>query len=148
MNLLTKLTLSLLFCSFLFVGTTHAQTNSVSETFKKHFNETVQNVKNADTPTEQRALLNDSFADMLQALNRIDESAELSKDEEKSLLAFKNEIKEKQSELNGWNGFDEIQDDELIDFSDYSQQELEQANRTLTLSLTSALLIVLILLLL
>lgn len=148
MKLLAKLTLPLIICSLVFVGTSDAQTNKVSETFKKHFNQTVQNVKSTDSPVEQRALLNDSFVDMLEALNRINKSADLSNDERKSLLAFKNEIKDKQSELNGWNGFDEIQDDELIDFSDYSQQELEQANRTLTISLTSALLIVLILLLL
>ena len=128
-------------------GTVAAQ-DSLSETFKEHFNETVQNVKASDDPVEQRDLLNTSFDKMVHAINRIDESADLTNEERDQLLSFKDQIEEKKSELNGLDGFDEVQDDELIDFSDYSQQEIEQANRTITLSLTTALLIVLILILL
>jgi hypothetical protein len=135
------------FLIFALLGTASAQQN-LSETFKKHFNETVQNVKASDNPDEQRDLLNTSFDKMLGAVDRIDESANLTEEEREQLVLFRDQIDEKKSELNGLDGFDEIQDDELIDFSDYSQQEIEQANRTLTISLTSALLIVLILLLL
>ena len=132
------------FLIFALLGTASAQQN-LSETFKKHFNETVQNVKASDNPDEQRDLLNTSFDKMLGAVDRIDESANLTEEEREQLVLFRDQIDEKKSELNGLDGFDEIQDDELIDFSDYSQQEIEQANRTLTISLTSALLIVLIL---
>ena len=148
MRSLTKLILSIALLAFGLAGTATAQNSSINETFKKHFNQTVQDVKKTDDPTKQRLILNESFTSMLNAVQKIEESSNLNKEEQRSLMAFKDEILEKQNELNGWNGFDEIQDDELIDFSDYSQQEMEQANRTLTISLTSALLIVLILLLL
>ncbi|MFO7846785.1 MAG: hypothetical protein R6V27_09510 [Balneolaceae bacterium] len=132
---------------FALIGTAAAQ-DSLSETFKEHFNKTVQNVKAADNPAEQRDLLNTSFDKMIDAVDHIDESADLTDEERSQILSFKDQIEEKKSELNGLDGFDEVQDDELIDFSDYSQQEIEQANRTITFSLTTALLIVLILLLL
>lgn len=135
------------FLLFSLMGSASAQQN-LSETFKKHFNETVQNVKASDNPAEQRQLLNTSFDKMLRAVDRIDKSENLTEEEREQLALFKDQIDEKKSELNGLDGFDEVQDDELIDFSDYSQQEIEQANKTLTISLTSALLIVLILLLL
>lgn len=148
MTTITKLSLSLLILFFASFGTASAQSESVSEMFKTHFNQTVQDVKSAENPKDQRLLLNASFDKMVRAVDRINEKAELTDDQRTELMAFKDQIVQKKNELNGADGFDEVQDDELIDFSDYSQQELEQANRTVTLSLTTALLIVLILLLL
>lgn len=85
---------------------------------------------------------------MLTALERIESKANLNEDEADQLLSFKNEIEEMQNELNGQDGFTEIQDEDLVDFSEYSQQYFEQANRTITISVTTALLIIVILLLL
>lgn len=147
MTYLIKLSVLLAVFLFNFQGTAIAQDN-LSETFKKHFNHTVQNVKSTDDPAEQRALLNSSFDKILVAVQRVDESANLTSDQRNGLIVFKDQIEQKQSELNGADGFDEVQDEELIDFSDYSQQEIEQANRTVTISVTTALLVVLILLLL
>lgn len=122
-----------------------AQSN-IEEIFKKHFNKTVQNVEQTNDADEKRAILNTSFDKMLKAADRIE--ASLSDDEREELKSFKNAVTEKQNELNGLDGFDEIQDEELDDFSNYVQQDFEQANRYITISVSTALLIILILLLL
>lgn len=143
-----KATLFLAIFAFTFQSAAFAQSGNFSDIFKQHFNETVQQVKSSDDPDEKRAYLNQSFDKMLNAIDRIENSAVLSEDESAQLLSFKEDIEEKKSELNGLDGFDEIVDEDLDDFSNFSQQAMEQANRTITLSLTTALLIVLILLLL
>lgn len=125
-----------------------AQTSDITETFKKHFNETVQKVHDSEDVDEKRTILNNSYNKMLTALERIESKANLNEDEADQLLSFKNEIEEMQNELNGQDGFTEIQDEDLVDFSEYSQQYFEQANRTITISVTTALLIIVILLLL
>ncbi len=126
----------------------NAQQHSLTETFKQHFSETVQEVKSTDNTTKKRHILNESFDKMLSAIDRIEDRANLSEEDLAALETFKNDIQDKKSELNGLDGFDEIVDEDLDDFSDYSQQMMEQANRTLTISLTTALLIIIILLLL
>lgn len=125
-----------------------AQSTNLTETFKEHFNETVQQVKTAYTAVEKRAILNNSFTRMLTAVEKIDTQAVLSDSEREKLTALKVEIQDRQNELNGADGYDEIADEELDNFTDYSQQAMEQANRNITISLTTALLIVIILLLL
>jgi hypothetical protein len=137
-----------IFLIFAFQTTATAQTSNLSETFKQHFNETVQNVKAAESAIDKRELLNESFDSMLKAIDRIERAASLNEDEAEQLAHLKGDISDKQNVLNGLDGFDEIVDEDLDDFSDYAQQSMEQANRTVTISLTSALLIVLILLLL
>jgi len=139
----------LLFTIILFTcQTAIAQSGSFSEIFKQHFNETAEKVEQAETAEEKRTYLNDSFDNMLTAINRIERTANLSDDEQAQLISFKEDIEERKSELNGLDGFDEIVDEDLDDFSNFSLEMMEQANRTITLSLTTALLIVLILLLL
>ncbi len=133
---------------FTFQSVAMAQSTDITETFKKHFNETVQQVHVTEDADEKRSILNNSYNKMLTALKRIESKANLNGEEVIQLQSFKNEIKEMQDELNGHNGFTEIQDEMLIDFSEYSQQYFEQANRTITISVTTALLIIIILLLL
>lgn len=123
-----------------------AQTTNVTETFKKHFNETVQQVHQSESADDKRVILNDSFSKMLTAIDRIDSVADLSEDEIAQLHSYKLGIVEKQNELNGLDGFDEILDEDLDDFSDYSQQFIEQANRTITIGVSTLVLILLILL--
>lgn len=125
-----------------------AQSMGFTETFKEHFNTTVQQVKSADDADEKRSILNESFTRMLHAVEQIEEKANLNDSERNMLLAYKSEIESRQNELNGIDGYDEVVDEDLDDFSDYSQQAMEQASRTITISLTTALLIIIILLLL
>ncbi len=123
-----------------------AQTTNVTETFKKHFNETVQQVHQSESADDKRVILNESFSKILTAIDRIDSVADLSEDEIAQLHSYKLGIVEKQNELNGLDGFDEILDEDLDDFSDYSQQFIEQANRTITIGVSTLVLILLILL--
>lgn len=125
-----------------------AQSVNLTETFKKSFNETVQKVHKTEDAAEKRTLLNESFNKMTLAIERIESKANLSEEEIAQLKTYKSEIQEKKSELNGTDGFDKVLDKDLNDFSDYSQQYFEQADRTITIGLTAALLIVLILILL
>lgn len=125
-----------------------AQSTNITETFKKHFNETVQQVQQTENADEKRTILNESFTKMIDALNRIESRANLSEDEIAQLQTFKNGIEEKQNELNGLDGFDEIMDEDLDDFSNFSQDFMEQANRTVTIGVSTALLILIILILL
>lgn len=124
-----------------------AQNGDLSEIFKTHMNETVQDVKNSDSADEKRAILDESFNKMLEAVDKIETSATLSDEELSHLQTFQANIEEKLYQLNGRKGYERVGDLELEDFSEYSQQDMEQADRTLTLSLTTALLIVIILLL-
>ncbi len=125
-----------------------AQSTSMTETFKKHFNETVEEVHQTESADEKRAILNESFTKMITALDRIESKANLTEDEIAQLVSFRNDISEKQSELNGQDGFEDVLDEDLDDFSSFSQDFVEQADRTLTIGITSVLLILIILLLL
>lgn len=125
-----------------------AQSVNITEKFKSSFNETVQEVHNTDNALEKRAILNESFSNMLTVIDRIESVSSLSEDESAQLNSFKNDIEDKQSELNGLDGFDEVVDEDLDDFSSFSQDFFEQAKRSITIGVVTAALIVIILLLL
>lgn len=144
-----KVTTILVVFLFGLTGTGFSQSHqSLTEVLKTHMNETVQAVKEADAPAEKRAILDESFSKMLSAIEKIEEEARLTDSEQEQLSTLKLNIAEKSNQLNGVDGFDEIADEDLDEFSDYSQQDMEQANRTITISLTTALLIIIIILLL
>lgn len=132
----------------MFQTSAFAQAGNISETFKEHFNQTVEKVGETESADEKRVILNRSFNKMVTAIERIESTGNISEEERSALAAYKSNITEKSDQLNGLNGFDKIADEDLDDFSDYSQQDMEQANRTLTIGLTTALLIIIILLLL
>lgn len=143
-----RLTMTSILLLFVMQSVAVAQTTNLTETFKKHFNETVEQVHQTESADEKRAILNDSFTKMITTLDRIESKANLTEDEIAQLVSFRNDISEKQSELNGQDGFEEVLDEDLDDFSNFSQDFVEQANRTVTIGLTTALLILIILLLL
>lgn len=136
------------FLAFAVQSAAVAQSINLTETFKKSFNETVQDVRETENATEKRALLNDSFSKMIKVIERIESEAKLSADESAWIGSYKSEIQEKKSELNGADGFNRVMDKDLNNFSDYSQHYMEQADRTITIGLTAVLLIILILILL
>lgn len=144
--------IKLVFCSFALSlaiqVNANAQSNSLTTIIKQHFNETVQNVKSTDDTDQKRVHLNNSFTDILSAIDRLEKSSSLDEEDAKQLESLKSSISDKMNQLNGLDGYDEIQDEDLDDFTDYSQQDMEQASRNITISLTTALLIVIILLLL
>lgn len=124
-----------------------AQSTSITETFKEHFNETVLEVQNTDDADKKRAILNTSFNKMISAIDHIEARASLTEDESASLESYKLGLEEKLSELNGLDGFDEIADEDLDDFSNFSQDFIEQADRTITIGVTTVLIILIVLLL-
>ena len=147
MNLL-KTTLSTIILLLALNTTVFAQNHSLNEVFKTHMNKTVQDVKSSDKADEKRAILDRSFTKMLKALDKIENNASMTEDEKSRLDAFKSSITEKSNQLHGLKGLKKVSDENLDEFSEYSQEAMEQADRTLTLSLTTVLLVVIILLLL
>lgn len=143
-----RLLLTTAFLMFAVQSMAVAQTVDITETFKKHFNETVQQVQETENADEKRVILNDSFTKMTTVLDRIESRVDLSEEETAQLQSYKLGIEEKLNELNGLDGFDEVQDEDLDDFSNFSQDFMEQADRTVTIGVTTALLILIILLLL
>jgi len=85
---------------------------------------------------------------MITALNKVQGSPLVSKDDKAGIDRCKVILKEKQDELAGVNGYDPVSDAQLNDFSDYVVQDMEQAGQTITISTVTLLLIIIIVLLL
>jgi hypothetical protein len=126
----------------------YAQSPDAHDKLKKHINEMVVNVQEAETATEKRAVLNQSFDDLVTAFNRVSAMEQVPQTDKEAIADFKNTIMDKKHELNGTNGYEKVPDKQLDEFADYVQQDIEQADRAITISLTTALLIIIILLLL
>lgn len=114
---------------------------------QKHFNEAVVKVKATEDAAAKREILNDSFESMLNALDKVESLGLVSQEESEGIDIFKTSLKEKQDELNGINGFERVQDSQLNDFSNYVVQDMEQADQMITISLVTALLIIILLVL-
>lgn len=142
-----RLLITSVFLVFAIHSIADAQKVDITEMFKKHFNETVQQVQETERADEKRVILNESFMKMITVIDRIDSLANLTENESTLLESYKGDIAEKLHELNGEAGFDEVMDEDLDDFSNYSQQYFEQADRTVTIGVTTVLLIIIILLL-
>lgn len=115
---------------------------------QKHFSDVAAKVKATEDPSEKRAILEESFQTMLTALDMVQRSQLISKDDGIALDLFKATLREKQDELAGTNGFERVPDGQLNNFSDYVVQSVEQADGTITISLVAVLLIVILLVLL
>jgi hypothetical protein len=92
-------------------------------------------------------LLTAPFLEMMAAIDRISALKTGSDTEKEGLAELRKMIEEKHNELNGLNGYDPVPASQLDRFADYVQQDLEQADRVLTISLTTLLLIVIIIIL-
>ena len=115
---------------------------------KKYFSDTSGKVKATSEPAQKRAILDKSFRTMSKALDRVESSGLISKEERGGIDRFKTNLNEKQDELLGRNGLERVSDAQLNAFSDFVVQDMEQADRTITIGLVSALLIVIIIILL
>ena len=143
-----KLTISFLLLLFTVMSVPlHAQPDA-HDKLKKQINEMVENVQEAETAIEKRTILNHSFDDLMTAFNRVSAMDRVPMSDKEAIADFKNTIQEKKDELNGTNGYEKVPDSQLDEFADYVQQDIEQADRAITISLTTALLIIIILLLL
>ena len=118
------------------------------EDIQKYFNDTASKVKATTNPAEKRAILDKSLQTMSKALDKVQKSPLISKEDREGIDQFKATLKENQDELAGSNGFERVPDAQLNAFSDYVVQNMEQADKTITISLVTALLIVIIIILL
>jgi hypothetical protein len=104
-------------------------------------------VKATTDPAQKREILSKSLQTMAKALDKVESLGLISQDDRAGLDNFKASLQEKRDELMGSNGYDRVADAQLNAFSDYVVQDMEQAERQITISLVSALLIVIILIL-
>lgn len=130
---------------FVLVHVGHAQG---SGGIQKYLNEAATKVKATEDPAQKRAILDRSFQTMSSALEKVERSSLITSDDQAGIDRFKTSLQEIRDELAGVNGFERVPDTQLNAFADYSVQSLEQASKTITISIVSALLLVIILILL
>jgi hypothetical protein len=115
---------------------------------QKYFSDAASKVKATDNPSEKRTILNESFQTMSKALDMVQSSASISKDDGLGIERFKASLQEKQNELAGSNGYVRVPDEKLNAFSDYVVQDMEQADQVITISVVTLLLIIILIVLL
>lgn len=138
----TALRVVIMMCVLVYAGVAVGQGN-----VQEYFNDAACKVKATTDPSQKREILNDKFQDMFKALDIVQSSPLVSKTDRAGIDRFKAALQEKQDELAGSNGYVRVSDDQLNAFSDYVVQDLEQADRTITISVVTALLIVIIIIL-
>jgi hypothetical protein len=115
---------------------------------QKHFNNIANKVKATENASEKRAILENSFKDMSEALDKVQNSFLVSKEDQDGINTLKATLKENQDELAGINGFERVPDSQLNNFSSYVVQNMEQADETVTISVVALVLIILLVVLL
>jgi hypothetical protein len=116
-------------------------------TIQKYFNNTASKVKATDDPVQKREILNKSLQTMAKALDKVESLGLISQDDRGGIDNFRAALQEKQDELLGSNGYEAVPDTQLNAFADYIVQDMEQAEKQITISLVAALLIVIIIIL-
>ncbi len=111
---------------------------------QKYFNNTANKVKATENPTEKRIILNESFQNMSEALNKVQNMGLISKADQIGIDRFKAALQEKQDELAGTNGYERVSNAQLNAFSNYVVQSMEQASGTVTIGVVTLLLIIIL----
>ncbi|MFZ0391326.1 MAG: hypothetical protein WAN36_12785 [Calditrichia bacterium] len=119
----------------------------LSDHLKKYTNDMRAEVKAADMPAEKRRIMNESLQDLNTALQRVEKMPAVSQEDREGINRLQKMVGDQLDELNGKNGMQAVQDNELNDYANYIQQNLEQADKYVTISITTVLLVVIILLL-
>ncbi len=114
---------------------------------QKYFSDAASKVKAADNASEKRIILNESFHNMSKALDMVQSSPLISKDDRAGINRFKTALQEKQDELSGRNGYVRVSDEQLNAFSDYVVQDMEQAEAVITIGIVTLLLIIILIVL-
>ncbi len=125
------------------------QTNAGGkDELKKYFRDAANKVKTTENASEKRKILNESFQSMSKALDKVQSSALISKEDRIGIDRFKATLQEKQDELKGSNGYERVTDQQLNAFSNYVVQDMEQAAEYVTISVVALVLIILLVVLL
>jgi ribosomal protein S20 len=115
--------------------------------FKSYVNTMVQKVEKAKNPDLKRKVMNESFDNIITALDEAVSMGIVSPKDQKAVATLKQSIQEKKNELQGLKGYKRVANKNLNNFANFVQQDLEQAD-TITFSLSATLLVLIILLLL
>jgi hypothetical protein len=115
---------------------------------KKYFSNTASEVRATDNAFEKREILNESFQNMSQTLDKVLSSGLISENDRIGIEQFKTILQEKQNELEGSNGYERVPDAQLNAFANYVVQDMEQADTTITISVVVLLLIIILIVLL
>lgn len=129
----------------LFAGTGYGRGN---DELKNYFNDASARVKASHDPAEKRAILETAFTDMNRALDEVGRSPLVPESDKKALRLYRESLQDRQNELAGTAGYARVADDQLNAFSEYTVQEMEQADQVLTISITTLLLIIILVVLL
>lgn len=95
---------------------------------QKYFSDAATKVKATNIASEKRIILDESFHTIFKALDVVQSSPSISKDDRAGIDRFKASLQEKQDELLGRNGYVRVSDEQLNAFSDYVVQDMEQAD--------------------
>jgi len=114
---------------------------------RNYFNDAACEVKKAEEPAQKRAILERDISRMLTGLEKVRESSLVGESDLEGIDRTRESLKEKLDELKGENGYERVSDGRLDAFADYLVQDMEQADRAITISVTTLLLIIIILLL-
>lgn len=112
-----------------------------------YLNDTALKVKATESPAEKRTLLTSDLSNMIKTLETVKDSPMTSEQDDVNLDRLQASLQEKSDELAGVNGYDPVPDDELNAFSMYIVQDMEQADKNVTISLVTLLLIIIIVIL-
>lgn len=112
-----------------------------------YLNETALQVKSAEDPIAKRDILTKDLARMTETLKMAQESSLTSAEQDAGLAQLQSTLQEKSDELAGKNGFERVPDHMLDAFATYVVQDMEQADRTINISVVTALLIIIIVIL-
>jgi len=138
----TVFRIMVMMCVLVYAGIAAGQDN-----VQKYFNDAACKVKATTDPAQKREILHNKLQNMSTALDKVQSSPLVSETDRAGMDLLKASLQEKQDELAGSNGFARVPDDQLNAFSDYVVQDMEQADKTITISLVTALLIVIIIIL-
>ncbi len=141
----TRIVLGFIAMMFIFVIPANA---GGKDQLQKYFNDAATKVKATENATEKRTILSESFQKMSKALDAVQSSGLISKDDIITIDQFKSAMQQKQDELNGNNGYERVSDKQLNAFSDYVVQDMEQADKVITISLVTLILIAILVVLL
>ncbi len=114
----------------------------VRKELKKYFNDIALKVKHTQNKEQKREILNNSFKKILTSLDEVKHTPLLSDNDVESMDFFKKQVELKYNELNGFNGFQKVSDNNLNNFADYSVQDLEQSAEYVTISILTLVLII------
>ena len=111
---------------------------------QKHFNNIANKVKATENAAEKRAILENSFKDLSEALDKVQSSFLVSKEDKDGIENLKVTLKENQDELAGINGYERVPDSQLNNFSSYVVQNMEQADAMISISVVALIVIILL----